>query len=356
MNGEPKLQYVLDKQGQAFHVSDCQRENEFFCPECRERVVLKLGDIRVHHAAHKANSTCPATNPETAIHLNTKYYLVEKLKAAQTVRFHKSTCTGCGQEETITVSDWDDVAAEVTWEGYRLDVGLSKAGQVIAAIEVLVSHKVDQTKKSRLESIPWIEIRGEKEFYSGEHAWTPDKILYPVQAERRLCDKCKQTRNENQFLLEIRLAEEKRQREERIAQEKELLLKQEEQRRAAQAELKKEQIKREQEQSEKYKKVREERLSKASEKYKTLFWMLVEFHFPGDKLRYRDLYRIHEKTVNDISVETALTVDGIGVPLEKFQEPANEHILSALKKIAHQAAQSKGENIVFDSIGEWRDF
>ena len=45
------------------------------CPVCREPVLLKLGSKRTHHYAHYTGATCATTNPETALHFNTKCYM-----------------------------------------------------------------------------------------------------------------------------------------------------------------------------------------------------------------------------------------------------------------------------------------
>lgn len=42
---------------------------KFYCPECRQEVLLKLGEHRVYHFAHKQLSACPlASTGETAYH------------------------------------------------------------------------------------------------------------------------------------------------------------------------------------------------------------------------------------------------------------------------------------------------
>src|SRR4051812_24061701 len=52
------------------------------CPECGGKLTLKLGRIRRHHAAHAPDATCAATQPETALHVDTKLYLASELAMA----------------------------------------------------------------------------------------------------------------------------------------------------------------------------------------------------------------------------------------------------------------------------------
>lgn len=52
------------------------------CPVCREPVLLKLGSKRTHHYAHYTGAICATTNPETALHLNTKCSIATQLRDA----------------------------------------------------------------------------------------------------------------------------------------------------------------------------------------------------------------------------------------------------------------------------------
>lgn len=53
----------------------------FFCPSCKEEVVLKLGTKRVYHFAHLKGSDCPAQiEPESEYHLLGKLQLYEWLR------------------------------------------------------------------------------------------------------------------------------------------------------------------------------------------------------------------------------------------------------------------------------------
>src|SRR4051812_34445335 len=49
------------------------------CPQCARRLTLKLGSVKRHHAAHMAGDVCAATQPETALHLDTKLALAAAL-------------------------------------------------------------------------------------------------------------------------------------------------------------------------------------------------------------------------------------------------------------------------------------
>ena len=164
------------------------------CPLCGRRLTLKLGRIRQHHAAHAPNDVCAATQPETALHIDTKLYLAAQLRSAiandQPLVIRRrceatplETCGAVRDEQWV--HDWDEVVVEQARgaaERFRPDIVLRRGGVSIAAIEVLVSHRVPDEKAAALEEaeLPWIEIRADPELLDGETAWWADRAL-PVE-------------------------------------------------------------------------------------------------------------------------------------------------------------------------------
>ncbi|KRT93262.1 competence protein CoiA family protein [Bacillus glycinifermentans] len=58
-----------------------RKEHVFYCPACRQQLDLKVGDIRLHHFAHKPDSVCPVPHePESRYHLKGKQLLYEWFK------------------------------------------------------------------------------------------------------------------------------------------------------------------------------------------------------------------------------------------------------------------------------------
>ena len=57
-------------------------DNEFFCPECKEKVTMKIGSQRIEHFAHQAGSRClESYERESQYHLNGKLQLYEWLES-----------------------------------------------------------------------------------------------------------------------------------------------------------------------------------------------------------------------------------------------------------------------------------
>ena len=188
-----------------------------FCPVCEAPVVLRLGKKRVYHAAHKPGAECIATRPETALHLDAKWYLAEQLRRTNSLQI-QTVCDRCKREYEQRVSSylsgWDDVQVEFSIDSYRPDVTLLKNGEPIGAVEVYVSSSVTQEKANFLAKIPWVEVQAKHILWrtSSRSGWTPDKPL-PFRninwhfVEKWHCEDCKTE------LQRIRLEEEQREYE-----------------------------------------------------------------------------------------------------------------------------------------------
>ena len=183
--------------GQARCVSDFaalppRRRPRAMCPQCGRKLTLKLGRIRRHHAAHAPDDHCLATQPETALHIDTKLYIAAQLESAASDRrlVIRRRCEGTPLASCDATRDeewahgWDEVLVEsgATADRFRPDIVLRKSGAPIGAIEVLVSHRVSDEKAGALENagLPWIEIRADESLLDGDTAWHANRAL-PVE-------------------------------------------------------------------------------------------------------------------------------------------------------------------------------
>lgn len=215
---EAKLRWVL-VDGEPRNVSDfadlAPRDRpQAFCPVCAGPVVLKLGKVRVHHCAHPPNSDCAATQPETIIHLNSKLHIYRQLQQANKLTVIEECTDGrhitpntrlflldrepklsCQKtRKHIWLQDWDRIEVEYRVGSRRPDIALLSNGKVVGAIEVFVSHAVDDEKAEHLKAlnIPWLEVIGQESLYNAETAWTVDKPLpiHRMQPKIWVCDSC----------------------------------------------------------------------------------------------------------------------------------------------------------------------
>src|SRR3954470_22028942 len=90
-----------------------------FCPVCARPVILKLGQVLDHHAAHAPGVHCAATQPETALHINCKLALAEALRRTDALDIRRQ-CIECDRTQTFEwMRGWDEVLVELRIEGAR---------------------------------------------------------------------------------------------------------------------------------------------------------------------------------------------------------------------------------------------
>lgn len=279
------------------------------CPICNRDVTMKLGEIRAYHIAHQPDETCIATNPETALHLNMKFYIAEQLRQDNRL-FIEEKCKNCHSiRNQLKFSGWNQVEVERTiGDPYRPDIVLLVDGQPVGAIEVFVTHKVDE-KKARyytLRQIEWIEVVGEETFYDGPLAWTADKPMpfYRIHPPLKTwqCPEC-QTK------------------EQALNAEKELLRKQQEYRKNNYDEV--------------------------------IYARLVDFYYPSGK-KWREWYFIKRRIKNGGIVGCILTVKN-GDILSRQPAPFDFAAIDQLKNACQLHIDTKGpQGTVVDQHMQWR--
>ncbi len=89
-------------------------EGPFCCPECQEEVILKKGQIKAHHFAHKPPITCQYGAGESQKHFTTKQAIYEALEKHQ-------NCKHCDLERVL--------------KGVRPDISL-RINNIPVAIEI----------------------------------------------------------------------------------------------------------------------------------------------------------------------------------------------------------------------------
>lgn len=145
-----------------------------FCPVCKRPVTMKLGSVRVHHYAHQPDDICAVTNSETALHLNLKMHIAEELGRNRQFLL-ENRCSRClDSKPFLWMQDWDAVEVEYGLEhNFRPDVALIKDKKTIVAIEVHVTHAVEESKADYFErqGIAWIEVKGRESLYTGDEVW-----------------------------------------------------------------------------------------------------------------------------------------------------------------------------------------
>lgn len=87
----------------------------FFCPECKKEVILKKGNVKIHHFSHKKKEDCDYFENESKEHLETKMDIYEYLLKQPNV-------TKCEMERRL--------------KGVRPDVSFCLDGKTYIAVEI----------------------------------------------------------------------------------------------------------------------------------------------------------------------------------------------------------------------------
>ncbi|MFC1945356.1 competence protein CoiA family protein [Chloroflexota bacterium] len=174
--------------GQICNVSDFSHlqpnaRPKAFCPLCNNPIILKLGSIKVHHYAHKPDVICAITQPETALHLNTKYHIYTQLLLGSRLYLEQECSNNCGvSKKIIWVKDWERVEIESKIGSFRPDILIVTKDGPNHVIEIKVSHPVEDAKQGfyKEENINWAEVdamQALESFYDGENAWSIEQSL-----------------------------------------------------------------------------------------------------------------------------------------------------------------------------------
>ena len=76
---ELKVPFALDGTQVLLSPEVAEKGREYFCPACGDIVILKKGEIKVAHFAHKVSDTC---SQETIVHKTAKQLVQRKQPTA----------------------------------------------------------------------------------------------------------------------------------------------------------------------------------------------------------------------------------------------------------------------------------
>lgn len=199
------IPYALNTDHSVVSPSEARKGDPYFCPKCQAPVIVKQGDIRVHHFAHKSDTNCQG--PESTLHsacikaiANNLYHLSEALEQDDWLKI-VDICSKCQRDFNPRYPNpdtYNDVRLEYKLldSEYRADIALLEDGKLKGIIEVRHTHAVDDKKWAFLNEnkIPCIEISAEK---MKEHA--PSLILCVLKSNvenlrgefrRNICPNC----------------------------------------------------------------------------------------------------------------------------------------------------------------------
>jgi hypothetical protein len=159
---ELRVPFAVDDEGRLYSPVSAEKGRNYFCPACQEPVIFRQGEIRVAHFAHKVSDTC---NQETITHKTAKLLVqkaVHEWKAGKSNSpMLQRVCQICGASGSQPLPDKVDSAIlEYRLEdGSVVDVALMVEHSAQAAVEIKVTHAVDELKANSLH-VPFIELDG----------------------------------------------------------------------------------------------------------------------------------------------------------------------------------------------------
>jgi len=177
--------YALNLQDELQHISQVERGRKgYFCPGCRQRMIARKGDVKIHHFAHdpqdvERRGKCTYSD-ETIRHKLGKEIL-QHLKHIKVPSLRKFPAEGQSGGAQIIRESWtveaDSVAVEMPFyeneEGkiiwgrdldWRTDLGkylqiqpdvtfFDAAGKPILLIELVATHKINEDKYLKIRNL-----------------------------------------------------------------------------------------------------------------------------------------------------------------------------------------------------------
>ena len=159
-----RVPFAFDGEKRLYDPQSAEKGKSYFCPACQDTVILRKGKIKTAHFAHKASETC---NQETIIHKTAKQLIVDVISDWKSGKIEapvlKRTCEICRQFKDQPLPDKVESAMlEYRMsDGFIVDVALMVENEPAAAIEIRVTHAVEENK-AKLLSIPFTELDGRK--------------------------------------------------------------------------------------------------------------------------------------------------------------------------------------------------
>lgn len=159
------MKYAIKKSGDLVHISEVERglACECVCSSCGDVLVARKGDIKDHYFAHHKNLNCTKAF-ETVLHLlakeiilNSREILLPPIIILNKYTYSKNEVKGPYRLK------YTKVEAEKYINGIKPDLLITTGStkqEKQCAIEILVTHKVEDKKCSHFENInlPAIEI------------------------------------------------------------------------------------------------------------------------------------------------------------------------------------------------------
>ncbi|MHB9131913.1 MAG: competence protein CoiA family protein [Armatimonadota bacterium] len=174
MTAQFRVPLALDENRMLSRPEDAVKGQVYYCPSCGDAVILRKGEIKVAHFAHKVSNTC---SQETILHQIAKLLIQQAVQEWKSGKANapilRRGCRVCYKGIDMPLPDRIDTALLE----YRLpdgsvaDVALLEGNEVVAAVEIRVTHAVEEEKAKRLP-VHFVELDGES-VIANPQVWMP---------------------------------------------------------------------------------------------------------------------------------------------------------------------------------------
>ena len=160
----------VDPRGAIVTPEDAQRGTTYCCPACSSKLVLRKGEKKRPHYAHKATTECSG---ESALHASAKHLIASTISDGAVPTLHLQ-CKSCFEHFTVPFPPDRELRPSVEHlvDGGRVvDVALLNGEDVALAVEIVKTSAVTEAKAADL-SMPWVELEAEAVLENPTH-WRP---------------------------------------------------------------------------------------------------------------------------------------------------------------------------------------
>ena len=160
----PQLGALKKGTNEYIYPAAATKMDKYVCPDCRKDLILRRGQIRIHHFAHaRDDNPCTYYNKpsESQIHKDAKMLmksLLDKKKQITVIRECKGTCGNKPDEYEIPeISDTSKIIVEhrFKYNGLKIaDVAYIDNKEIVCIFEIYNKHATEETNRPE----PWFEI------------------------------------------------------------------------------------------------------------------------------------------------------------------------------------------------------
>lgn len=177
-----KYIYALNKiNGNTVYPKNANKCDKYICPECKADLILRQGDIRTHHFAHKSYETkCNYYNRESQTHMDAKELLKNILESHAELTIRRQCCSCKSSMDYIipTMTDTSKIVLEYSFKlngiTRRADLAYLDNNEVVCLFEICYKSKTEEC--NRPTDIEWFEFQAEDLIKNAEQS-TKDAIV-----------------------------------------------------------------------------------------------------------------------------------------------------------------------------------